>query len=184
MHTPSGTPPATGSLARLEGDPLLVLAQAEAASLTPPAAGTTRIYRAQLSPEAASGNPLPCWMAENADVQSMLQASGRWWTVDLIEAVWYLKHEYPDGDGQLVWTDVPDEEVRARTVAALTASDLLPGENPGKFSHRGHHELFLARRPDYQQLVGPEHIARHRAASRVESFRSRRLATTTTTLTR
>ncbi|HTY44249.1 MAG TPA: hypothetical protein VMC80_03325, partial [Patescibacteria group bacterium] len=92
-----------------------------------------RLYRAE--EKSSTEKNAPDWVKENPDYQRSEQARGRWFTDDLTEAEWYLKHEYPSG--KIVVVDVPKEIAERYRVSRLKkVGGKTIGENPLAFSER------------------------------------------------
>ena len=113
-------------------------------------AGHTRLYRAQ-----SKTAPLPSaqydfqknWIVDTPEGRAQIDAFGRWWTDDLAEAQWYIENEYPSGDGQIVYFDIPTSEAEKYRVSNMP---LKPGgkgvaENPAAYSRRPDKEFWLPR---------------------------------------
>jgi len=102
---------------------------------------TIRLYRAEYSPKQST---LPSWITQAQDYQGTAQASGRWFTDDPEEAMWYLHNQYPDGDGRIMFVDVPRMEAERYRVSNTAAkTDFNAADNPQRYSRRPDKEFFL-----------------------------------------
>jgi hypothetical protein len=103
--------------------------------------GMTRLYRAQAKSVISN---VPDWVKSDLKYQNLMSASGRWFTDDIEEAKWYIKNEYPNGDGQLVYLDIPTvdlEKYRVSNMKDKGGKD--QNENPVAFSLRPEKEFFV-----------------------------------------
>lgn len=107
--------------------------------------GMVRLYRMQARGDAKV-SPVADWIAESPEYQAMLQASGRWFTDSLDEAMWY-ENEHPGGE--IVFVDLPAAEAEAYRVSNIVAREGIgragQPESPGAYSARPEREFFLTR---------------------------------------
>lgn len=107
--------------------------------------GFVRLYRAQPAATQVAAARLPDWITTCNTYLHTRQAEGRWFSDDLSEALWYLAHEYPDGE--IVYVDVEASRAESFRVSNLPAKTGGKGaiDNPRAFSLRPEHEFFLPR---------------------------------------
>ena len=103
-----------------------------------PAAGFTRIYRFAVKNQERG--KVSEWVAQSEDYQNMLKATGRWFSDDFDEAMWYVK-ENPEGE--LLYVDVPTKDVEGYRVSNIVETS--DGLRPKDFSARAEKELFVPR---------------------------------------
>lgn len=109
-------------------------------SLAPAEETMVRLYRGQSSQDLLK--EIPNWIKESVTFSRMIEASGRWFTPDYNEALWYMRDH---DSGELVFIDVPAqlvEEYRVSNIALkLGGKDV--SENPRAFSKRPELEFFI-----------------------------------------
>jgi hypothetical protein len=91
----------------------------------------TKLYRAEIKVKPAK--PMAEWIPRST-------ATGRWFTDDLQEAVWYMEHEYPDGDGHIVYVELPTAEAERFRVSNWTDNQV---DQPRAYSCRPDKEFFV-----------------------------------------
>lgn len=126
-----------------------------------------RLYRAEPAP-GAEGKPPPDWLKERPDYKGTMRATGRWFTNDLDEALWYLKNEYPDG--RIVYVDVPIDVAERHNVSKIKK---VAGEDPKKFSRRPEIEFFLPEEIAAQKKLFDENDPLSKALKKRESLREK-----------
>jgi hypothetical protein len=99
-----------------------------------------RLYRGQAG--ASAYKEIPEWIRQSSTFQQNLAASGRWFTANLDEAIWYSKE---CDDGEIIYLDIPASQMEEYRVSNM---DLRPGgkdtsDNPRAFSRRPDFEFFL-----------------------------------------
>jgi len=100
-----------------------------------------RLYRAEGRPSKTKAK-IPDWIRESENFKNNMNASGRWFTNDLEEALWYLANEYPGGI--IKYVDIPADQVDQYSVSGKSKDKSTPN-NPSAFSLRPEKEFYLSR---------------------------------------
>lgn len=103
-----------------------------------PASGFTRIYRFAVKNQERG--KVSDWVAQSEEYQNMLKATGRWFSDDFDEAMWYVK-ENPEGE--LLYVDIPTKDLEGYRVSNIVETP--DGLRPKDFSARAEKELFVPR---------------------------------------
>ena len=92
-----------------------------------------KLYRAEAKHKPV--RPMAEWIPRSP-------ATGRWFTDDLDEVIWYMDNEYPDGDGHIVYIELPKEEAERYRVSNFTDNEI---DQPRAYSCRPDKEFFVPR---------------------------------------